>query len=491
MTELDSPSRRDGAAAARTLQNVHVTVLPLERFEEVLDPEQWRLVQEDNAVARTLFAGCTIWNVNSTAVGGGVAEMLQSLLALARGAGVDARWMVLEGEPDFFVLTKRLHHLLHGSPGDGGPLGDAEREVYERVTGENAEALAQLVKPGDVILLHDPQTVGMAARLRETGAHVVWRSHIGIDAQNDQVRAAWRFLSPYADAAEAFVFTRHTYVPPELVDRDIVIVPPSIDVFAQKNQEMGDDQIRAILVAAGIVNGPATGEPWFVHHDGTRDLVRRRAVVDEDEPLGIDDPLVVQVSRWDPLKDPVGVMRGFAEYVVPRVPSARLVLAGPSPEGVTDDPEGAMVLEEVRAARLALAPEARRRIHIASLPMADRSENAAIVNAIQRHSNVIVQKSLAEGFGLTVAEAMWKRRPVVASRVGGIQDQIEDGVSGVLLDDPTDLAAYGDAVASLLEDPERERQMGAAAQERVRSQFLGSRHLDQYLSLFRRLIDAG
>ena len=472
-----------------TLQNVNVSVLPIERFEEVLEPAQWHIVEEDNRVARGLFEGCVIWNVNSTAVGGGVAEMLQSLLALARGAGIDARWVVIEGEPDFFTLTKRLHHLLHGSPGDGGPTGDAERAVYERVTNGNAVALAELVRPGDIVLLHDPQTVGMAATLRRAGAHVVWRSHIGIDVPNDEVRKAWRFLLPYVTEADAFVFTRDSYVPPELADRDIVIIPPSIDVFSQKNQEMSEAQVRAILVATGLVTSETQAEPWFFHHNGERDLVRRLSVVDEDEPLDFNDPLVVQVSRWDPLKDPIGVMRGFADRVVDRVPSARLVLAGPSPEGVTDDPEGAGVLEQVRAARLALPRHVRHRIHVASLPMVDRSENAAIVNALQRHSVVIVQKSLAEGFGLTVAEAMWKRRPVVAGRVGGIQDQIEDGVSGILLDDPADTDAFGDAVAGILEDPALAHRMGEAAQKRVRQQFLGSRHLDQYLALFRRLIE--
>lgn len=472
------------------LQNVEVSVMPLERFEEVLEPAAWHMVQEDHVLAQAVFGGCTIWNVNSTAVGGGVAEMLQSLLALTRGAGVDTRWVVIEGEPEFFVLTKRLHHHLHGSKGDGGPLGDAERAVYERVTEGNARALAEMVRPGDVVLLHDPQTAGMAAIVREAGAHVVWRSHIGIDAPNEQVHAAWRFLLPYLEPAEAFVFTRDTYVPPELAGRDVMIIPPSIDVFAQKNQEMSEAQVRAILIAAGITDGETSADPWFVHHDGRRDVVRRRAVMDEDERLVFTDPLVVQVSRWDPLKDHIGVMQGFVDRVVPAVPAARLVLAGPSPEGVTDDPEGAAVLEEIRAARRALPPDARRRVHIASLPMADRSENAAIVNALQRHSVVIAQKSLAEGFGLTVAEAMWKRRPVVAGRVGGIQNQIENGVSGVLIDDPADLTAFGDAVAGLLLDPSRAIRMGEAAHERVRAEFLGSRHLDQYLALFRHLIEA-
>lgn len=472
-----------------TLEHVPVKTLPPERFEEVLDEQQWKVLEAANQHAREIFGARRIWSINSTASGGGVAEMLHSLIAYARGAGVDARWAVIEGEPDFFVLTKRIHHQLHGSAGDGAGLGEADRAVYERVTRENADRLAAELNPGDVILLHDPQTAGMVPRLSELDVHVIWRSHIGIDRPNAHVDEAWRFLLPYVERAQAFIFTRRDYAPPELAQRDITIVPPSIDVFAPKNHAMTREQVASICAVAGIVDAEAIVPPEYVHHDGTTDLVARRAEMDEDEPIGLHDPLVVQVSRWDPLKDPVGVMTGFAEHVAPYVAGARLLLAGPSPAGVTDDPEGAVVLEQVRAARAALPAEVRRRIHLASLPMEDRSENAAIVNAIQRQATVVVQKSLAEGFGLTVSEAMWKARPVVASRVGGIQDQIVDGESGVLLDDPTDLGAYGAAVAGLLADPARSDAIGEAARERVRRDFLGSRHLIQYLGLFARLIE--
>lgn len=473
----------------KPLQSVHVATLPAARFQEVLDPPQWEMLDAANRHAREIFGDRRIWSINSTATGGGVAEMLQSLVAYARGAGVDARWSTIDGEPEFFSITKRIHHKLHGSAGDGGPLGPAEHEVYARVTRANGERLASELLPGDVVLLHDPQTVGMIPVIAPDGdAHVLWRSHIGVDEPNEHVREAWDFLLPYLGDTQSLIFTRREYVPPQLADRDLTIIPPSIDVFSQKNQPMTADQVVSILATAGIVDAPAIVPPSYLHHDGREDRVERRAVMDEDERLGLADRIVLQVSRWDPLKDPVGVMEGFVEHVAPYVQDAQLVLAGPSPAGVTDDPEGAIVLEQVRAARAALAPDVRRRVHLASLPMEDRGENAAIVNALQRRAAVVVQKSLAEGFGLTVAEAMWKDRPVVASRVGGIQDQIVDGVSGVLLDDPRDLPAFGSAVASLLADPELMARMGEEARERVRSEFLGSRHLIQYLALFARLI---
>jgi trehalose synthase len=198
--------------------------------------------------------------------------------------------------------------------------------------------------------------------------------------------------------------------------------------------------------------------------------------------------LVVQVSRWDRLKDHAGVLTAFTEHVTDD--RARLLLVGPSVEGVADDPEGAEVLQEVRAQRSALPDEMRARIHLAALPMDDPQENAVMVNAIQRRADVIVQKSLAEGFGLTVAEAMWKGRPVIASRIGGIQDQIVDGESGILIDDPHDLVSVADAIDGLLADSARAQRMGAAAQERVREMFLAPRQLVQYVALIVGMLDA-
>jgi trehalose synthase len=197
--------------------------------------------------------------------------------------------------------------------------------------------------------------------------------------------------------------------------------------------------------------------------------------------------MITQVSRWDRLKDPLGVLRGFVEHV--EGDDVHLVLAGPEAKSVADDPEGAAALQEVQDAVAELDDEARKRVHLAPLPADDVEENAAIVNALQRRSQVVVQKSLAEGFGLTVAEAMWKARPVVASRVGGIQDQIEDGRSGVLVDDPRDLAAFGAAVRGLLDDESRAAELGRAARERVREEYLAPRHLEQYVTLIGRRLE--
>ena len=198
----------------------------------------------------------------------------------------------------------------------------------------------------------------------------------------------------------------------------------------------------------------------------------------------------MQVSRWDALKDPVGVIRGFAEHV-PAQTGAHLLYAGPAVEAVADDPEGERVLHDAIALLEELPGEARARVHLATLPMTDLEENAIIVNALQRHARVVVQKSLAEGFGLTVAEAMWKARPLVASRIGGIQDQIEDGKSGILLDDPDDLKAYGRRGGSPVNEPRRAEEIGANAREQVREKFLSARTLLDYLNTVRDLLARG
>jgi trehalose synthase len=468
------------------LAEVPVAPLRWERFKDVLDADDWRRLEQTVERAREALAGRVVWSVNSTANGGGVAEMLASLIAYTRGAGVDARWVVVEGDPDFFRVTKRIHNRLHGSAGDGGPLGEEEMEVYRRTSERNALALEELARPGDIALLHDPQTAGLAGRLRERGVRVVWRCHVGVDVPNAEAREAWAFLLPYVQEAELYIFSRDSFGWEDL-DRDcLVVIPPSIDAFSAKNQELSVGAAQAILRAAGIEEGRGDEPPAFVRRDGSPGRVDRRADLGRAPPLRAGERYVVQVSRWDRLKDPVGVLQAFANGIAPRT-DAKLVLAGPAVAAVADDPEGLEVLHEVMGRRDALPPDLRDRVMLASLPMDDVAENAAIVNALQRQAAVIVQKSLAEGFGLTVAEGMWKGRPVVASRVGGIQDQIRDGETGMLVD-PTDLEGFADAVIGLLDDTERAQRMGAAARAEITQRFLGARHLTQYVDVFSRLL---
>jgi trehalose synthase len=477
------------AGANKRLHEVEVQAIDAARLEPLVGEERMAQFEQTAEVAREALSGSSVLNVNSTGAGGGVAEMLQTLLSYARGAGVDARWLVIEGDPGFFAITKRIHNGLYGTAGDGGELGPAERDHYERVLRDNAGELLTVVRPGDVVIVHDPQPAGLVAAVKKAGARVVWRCHVGLDTPNEWSERSWEFLQPYLADADAVVVSRAGFAPPWADPAQVHVIHPSIDPFSAKNEPISARNAQLTLSYVGLLDGMIETAPGvrFTRRDGSPGRIDRRVdVIQTGPPAPADVPLVVQVSRWDRLKDMAGVMAGFVEHVDPSL-GAHLLLAGPVVTGVADDPEAAEVLDECTVLWRKLPHAARSRVHLACIPMADPDENAAIVNAIQRHASVVVQKSLAEGFGLTVAEAMWKRKPVVASAVGGIVDQIEDGVHGLLVADPTDLQAFGAAVESLLRDREHAGQLAQHARQRVIDEFLGDRHLEQYGALFEQL----
>jgi len=472
------------------MEEVEVDALPLELLASVLAPERARRLEAWATRAKVAFGDRTIWHVNATAQGGGVAEMLQTLLAYGRGAGIENRWLVLSGEPEFFAITKRIHNLLHGDPGDGGPLGPEEHACYERVLRANLAEMIPLISTRDIILLHDPQTAGMIDGLRANGNPVVWRCHVGRDTSNERTDIVWAFLRNYIERADAFVFSRAAYAPSWIDRGRLTIIPPSIDPFSAKNRPLDAPTVGTILETVGLVTGADWEGPvrYRCRNGSERTVRHHRGLIADGDPPPYDARLIVQVSRWDRLKDMAGVLTGFVRMAADGPPDAHLVLAGPDVSGVTDDPEGAEVLAECRAAWRAVPEPIRGRVHLASIPMDDVDENAIIVNALQRHAHIVVQKSLVEGFGLTVTEAMWKARPMIASRVGGIQDQIIDERDGLLIDDPYDLDALAAALDRVLGDAALAARLGAAAYARVHDEFLGDRHLVQYAELFERLI---
>ena len=471
------------------MREVLIDPASIQRLANLLTPERAEAFEATAQHGRAMLEGRTVWNVNATSQGGGVAEMLQALLAYGRGAGVDTRWFVLAGDPEFFAITKRLHNMLHGSLGDGGELGPAERAHFLEVTHANEVELTELVQPNDVVLLHDPQTAGMVETFQARGAAVAWRCHIGTDFSTPVTDAGWALLRDLVEPADAFIFSRSQYAPPWVPADRLAIIPPSIDPFSAKNCDLPDADVAAALRRAGLVDiGADGGSVRFSRRDGSVGTLRPlNGLIDGGRPIPRDARVVMQVSRWDALKDMTGVLQGFATYIVDLPSDVHLLLAGPDVSGVTDDPEGALVLETCRVLWQGLPPASRDRVHLCSLPMDDVDENAHLVNALQRHASVVVQKSLVEGFGLTVTEPMWKARPVVASAVGGIYDQIEDGVSGLLLRDPTDLEDYVGSVKKLLDDPDLAHHVGSGAEDRVRDRFLGDRHLTQYVELFDQL----
>src|ERR1035441_8554575 len=442
-------ARQEEALAAIPLETRHFEDLGRYLFEPMIE----RLSKAEQH-AGDVLGGRTVWAVNSTAVGGGVAQIVRTLLPYWRGAGIDVRGVVLRGSAEFFRVTRSLHNQLQGQPGDGGVLGVDELATLDRAAHDHARALASLLAPGDLVVLNDPQTAAMSVPLKRAGANVIWRCHVGIDHGNELSQNAWRCLRPRLAGVDRFVFSRYAFVPGWL-DRVLSrLLAPGIAPASTKNRPMSDSAASAILQHLGLAGGVSTAIPRYECTDGsTAMLAARLTILDSDGPPDWSrDPVVVSLARWDRIKDPLGILDGFLERVLAAT-DAHLLLAGPDANQVTDDPEAAAVLADVRERWRRLPPPARARVHLACLPLTSPEENDAMVNAIQRQAAVVVKKSLQEGFGLGLAEAMWKARPVVASAVGGPLAQVHHLHSGLLVEDPADVAAFGDAIVELLREP--------------------------------------
>jgi trehalose synthase len=400
-------------------------------------------------------------HVNATATGGGVSELISGLLPHQDGAG----WAVVAGTAEFYAVTKYLHNLLHGRA-DPGRLDDpALLRTYRATLAPQAEWFAQRVSAGDVVVLHDPQTLGLAPRIRATGARVVWHCHIGAVVPPERgPGAVWRAFDAELGAIDAVVTTLAEFAPANA--REVWVVPPAVDPAAPKNRELAPDEIDAVLASIGLTA------------DGTAPGV----TVVQERPLPPDARLVLQVSRWDPLKDMPGVVRS----VVGLPSDVHVVLAGTDPADIPDDPEGRAVLAEVQALLAELSDLDRARVHLVNISLERPELNALLVNALQRRADVVLQKSLEEGFGLTVTEAMVKGRAVVASAVGGLRHQVVDGHSGLLVD-PTDIEGVRAALMRLLDDPELRRDLGERARSRALENYTMRRLADDYLRMIARI----
>jgi len=391
-----------------------------------IDVGQYRVLVGDEpidaiqALARDL-AGLRICHVNSTATGGGVAELLARHLPFLHAVGLRADWRLLHGEAEFFTVTKAFHNALQGAE---VPLADAQLEHYLHISRKNAVRLALA---GDLVLIHDPQPAALVeARPRE--GRWVWRCHIDLSTPH---RRVWAFLRRFISWYDAAVFSLPAFAHPLSIPQFLVY--PSIDPLSDKNRPLEAREVETILATLAV---PA------------------------------DKPMLLQVSRFDRFKDPVGVINAYR--MVKRYYDVRLVLAG---GGAADDPEGALVLAEVRAAASG-DPD----IHVLDLP----ADAHLQINALQRAATIVLQKSTREGFGLTVAEAMWKGKPVIGGATGGIMVQVQPGVTGYTVRS-VEGAAF--RLRQLLGDPGLMRAMGEAGREHVRQNFLITRHLRDYLSL--------
>jgi trehalose synthase len=439
-----------------------------------------------------------VWMVNSTAKGGGVAEMLPKVVAMLRELGVDTQWAVIGTERTaFFDLTKRIHNLIHGA---GEPeLSASDRELYETVSEEVAAELAPHLHPQDILVVHDPQPAGMGASIkRKLGLEAVWRSHIGLDASLPQTEAAWGFLEPYVSTYDHAVFTAPEYIPPFLTAH-VSIIRPAIDPLSHKNRDLSAHKLTGVLRNSDLSSGvhPVL-TPDFdslalrLQPDGTFG----RATEPDDIGL-LTRTIITQVSRWDGLKGWLPLIQAFERLkknraahghrLTPRerkrLEIVRLVLAGPEPAAIQDDPEAVQVLDEIIAACNALDPEIKKDVALLLLPMSSRKVNALMVNALQRCSSIVVQNSIREGFGLTVTEAMWKKAAIVGSNACGIRQQIRDGVDGRLVQDPSNPAEIEHLLVEVLSDAAGRTATGRSAQRRVYDELLVFAQVRKWIEL--------
>lgn len=364
--------------------------------------------------------GKVVQNINSTAVGGGVAEILNRMVPLLKELGVDTRWDVIKGGAQFFEVTKKFHNALHGKSED---ITQGDFDIFLETSKEN---INDINIGGDIVYIHDPQPIAMVDKKKDN--KWIWRCHIDISNPNNEV---WDFLKTFIVKYDATVFSAPSFAQ-GLLNRQFLI-SPSIDPLSDKNKDLPEDVINAVLAKYNIIK---------------------------------DKPIITQISRFDRLKDPIGVIKAYR--AVKRYIDCQLILAG---GGASDDPEGLEVLEEVRD----MAKEDQD-IHVLLLPQDDIT-----VNALQRASTIILQKSIKEGFGLTVAEALWKSKPVVASNVGGIPLQIAHKYSGLLCHS-IDGAAF--AIKQLLNSPKYAKKLGENGHEHIKNNFLVTRHLRDYMLLF-------
>ncbi len=291
--------------------------------------------------AREVLQGRRVWHVNATAEGGGVAELLVGTLGYLLADGIEGHRLVVEGDARFFEITKRIHNRLHGDLGDGGSLGEAERRHYDDTLARELADMLQLVGTDDIVVVHDPQPAGLVPGLTAAGATVVWTCHVGADTPNAITRSAWDFLRDDVQWARAATFTRQVFAWDGLDPGTIRVIPPCIDPLSLKNVELESPHIDKILQAAGILGASPAHPVAFTRMDGSEAMIAATTRVLGAATVPERVPLVVQVSRWDALKDPVGVMLGFAAHS--ELDDAHLVLAGPAPSSVADDPEAELV----------------------------------------------------------------------------------------------------------------------------------------------------
>lgn len=374
-------------------------------------------------------------HVNSTKEGGGVAEILTKMVPLMNAVGLETRWEIIKGNSNFFECTKRFHNLLQGKQ-EAYPTAELLQE-YEAINVKNAEDLRPILEEADMVVIHDPQPLSMITHFPKRKGKWIWRCHI--DASTPS-RRLWKYLRNFIEQFDATIFSLRDFTHPLRIP--IFLIAPSIDPFSEKNIELDQEEIAAVQKKYGI--------------DPSK-------------------PNILQVSRFDRFKDPLGVIQAYhlaKKFYKP----LQLILAG---GGASDDPEGEAILREVKA-----AAQNDPDVHVLFLPSDAHRE----INALQRGANIVLQKSIREGFGLTVTEALWKGKPVIGGNTGGIRQQVIDNYTGFLVNTPEGAALR---IRYLLDDPEKGLEMGKAGKLHVKEHFLITRNLREYLTVFATLLNPG
>ncbi len=399
----------------------------LEKYAEITG---WDVIEHLRQLARPL-KGMRFVNVNSTRIGGGVAEILHKMVPLMQELGIDTRWEVIRGESVFYQCTKSFHNAIQGIQVD---IPDSYLKVYEKTNGRTAQELEDVLKEADVVIVHDPQPAALIDYFPNHKGKWVWRCHIDMSRP---FRPVWKYLREFVSRYDASIFSLSDFAQP--LPHPVYLIAPSIDPLHEKNIDIEEEEIVE---------------------------ARNRFEIDPERPV------ILQVSRYDRFKDPIGVIHAY-RIAKEFIPSLQLVLAGGS---ATDDPEGEAVLNEVQ-----IAAKDDPDLKVLLLP----GDAHRTINALQRASDIVLQKSIKEGFGLTVTEAMWKNRPVIGGDTGGIRIQVINHHTGFLVNTPQGAALR---IRYMLHNPDIMKEMGGKAKEFVRENFLITRHLREYLTLIYALL---
>lgn len=447
---------------------------------------------------RKRLQGRSIWMLNSTASGGGVAEMMPTLINLFHDLKVPVSWIVMNpSDPAFFLLTKKLHHLMHGSNEGGERMSKQESALYCYESERIAAALTSIVKEKDLLVVHDPQPLGAGAFLAEQRKRqrLLWRCHIGTELGNDYSRHAWSFLKPYLQPYRETFFTHPDYIPRFLKGKSSLLYP-AIDPLSDKNVWLSTEEYVDILRMSRLYGTRLKG---FIHPVKQLKADGSVRLPDNFDPFNM--PIILQISRWDHLKGFIPLMKGFLhmkrkarathyrglqDLTRRMIRESLLVLAGPEVGTVADDPEPELVLKEIKEYYSSLSAKEQKQIKILLIPMKSRKENALIVNALQRSAEVIVQNSIREGFGLTVTEAMWKEIPLLATDVGGIRLQVHDHQTGIVIKNPLKEKELGDKLLYLLTHRRERMRMTRHGWLHTMDHYLMPSLLHKYLGIFQR-----